>query len=501
MDPNELNQFRSYILQKYPNLSKGNMEGLNQFVGGQQTQELGRQGVLDIGEIAKTEPGIALQLSTEGIKNKPDETEAKRLRAKTDAERILTELENNYFGANNNEGLAYGRLRGIGETLKARAGENADLNTYIGLRESLRPTFARAAGDVGNLSKSEQDRAVKTIPTALNTPEEAAKFFKATREKFGLPERNLTNISSNLPSQQPQQISPEGQTMGQPQQEDQGLIPQLKSRVLSGLFPGLYAARIPGLNSVLAPRGKELLENVESGQQVSPDQMLGVGGEYLSNALPFAGLGSLPVRMGLGGLIRGGTTPGAEPEERVKSGLLQGAIGTGLGFLGRGAEKLGGLRPTATGTKIREQAVKEAVGKVSGKDIIADMKSWVDLTKQAYPGKEKSIERIFNSIKTQYKGTIDPQKGLELFKAAKSGFTKAGQAKTVLDESAGKALRASLKARLEPIAPGFTKGTELVQKGLARGKTLGNLLKYGVAPTILSAGIYKGIGSLGDSDY
>ena len=172
-------------------------EILDYLEGTQKLETFGQPEVPDpVEELKKIEAQAQLErISTGEISAGLSEDEAKKARAKTDAERILTQLEDAYFGGNNGQGLAYGRKEGIKQFVAAKAGKNADLNVYLGLRESLRPTFARAAGDVGNLSKSEQDRAVKTIPTALNTPEEAAKFFKATREKFGLPERNLTNIS------------------------------------------------------------------------------------------------------------------------------------------------------------------------------------------------------------------------------------------------------------------------------------------------------------------
>lgn len=56
--------FRSAALKQYPNSAKQ----VNDFITRKQREELTRQGGLDIGEVAKTDPGAALRLMQEGIK-------------------------------------------------------------------------------------------------------------------------------------------------------------------------------------------------------------------------------------------------------------------------------------------------------------------------------------------------------------------------------------------------------------------------------------------------
>ena len=147
--PEELAQYNPSLLEDY-----------NKFVGEKKTLEAGAQGL--------------------------SEEEKKKLRAKGDADRILSQLEDLYFDSNSGKGLAYGRVGGILEYGKAAAGYNPDLNTYLTQLESNKPTFAKAAGDTGNFSKSEQESAIKQFPTPFSTKTEAKKYFAATRNKFGL---------------------------------------------------------------------------------------------------------------------------------------------------------------------------------------------------------------------------------------------------------------------------------------------------------------------------
>ena len=71
--------FRAAALKRFPR----NIKEINTFIEGKQREELGRRGVLDVEDIAKTDPGSALRLSQEGIKSKVEEgtgVEFKKLR-------------------------------------------------------------------------------------------------------------------------------------------------------------------------------------------------------------------------------------------------------------------------------------------------------------------------------------------------------------------------------------------------------------------------------------
>ena len=109
--------------------------------------------------------------------------EAKKQRQRESAGRILDLMEKQYFEGQ----LAGGRLGGGIGTLGKIAGINPKLNTYLNTREQVKPTLARAIGEVGNLAQNEQINAVKNLPTAFSTLEEAKQGFAAARVILGLP--------------------------------------------------------------------------------------------------------------------------------------------------------------------------------------------------------------------------------------------------------------------------------------------------------------------------
>jgi hypothetical protein len=324
------------------------------------------------------------------------ENEKKKLGARSDAERVLNQLEDAYLGANEGQGLAYGRLEGAKQKIAALAGQNAQLSTYDGLRESLRPMFARAAGDVGNLSEKEQQAAVKNLPTGLSTPEEAILFFEGMRGKFGLPERDLREEYPTFASQidedtlktiQPQmgsvlsgkkkevslpkqkEVKVLQQTPQQPQQQEGDILSQILSQAGSTLGPqGVNALDVPVIGDALFGRAKDLRGKLKGGQQVSPDDFLGAGGEYARNVGYGVG-GFLP--MLLGGAASGATTPGASVDERLQSGATEGALGGLLGGSGKLLPKI--IHPRSTAATAKAQAAAEATTKNIKFSITKDM--------------------------------------------------------------------------------------------------------------------------------
>ncbi len=122
--------------------------------------------------------------------------EKKRRTALGDAERILEELEDQFFGigAHADEGgvLAYGRIPGAIETGQAILSEEANprLKAYLAMRDSIKPRFAKALGDTGNFSEAEQKSAVKDIPTGTAGMEEALRYFSGKRTALGISQRD-----------------------------------------------------------------------------------------------------------------------------------------------------------------------------------------------------------------------------------------------------------------------------------------------------------------------
>lgn len=157
------------------------------------------------------------QLKAVGAIQEPSASEQEGKVSKQEADRIVADLEDRYFGSPNGP-LAYGRTEGASQRIQAMVGNNPSLADYLAYRGSVGAKFAKAMGDVGNISQVEQENAIKNIPTGFNTPEEAVLFFKSVRSKMGLPERNLNAEFKglNLPDVKP--VS-DLTKLGRPQQE------------------------------------------------------------------------------------------------------------------------------------------------------------------------------------------------------------------------------------------------------------------------------------------
>jgi hypothetical protein len=171
----------------------------------------------------------------------PD-AEQKKIDAKANALRIISQAEDLYFGGNGAAGdLSQGRFTGTLANIGAAAGFNSPLSTYNDMIQTVRPTFARAAGDSGNFSKSEQESAIKLFPKATATPDEAQKKFNAMRKKFDLPVRDFSQIAG----------APVGEGLV-------GLGQQMATRAqtASPLENAAYAA-IPALNIYDPTKGAE----------------------------------------------------------------------------------------------------------------------------------------------------------------------------------------------------------------------------------------------------
>lgn len=171
--------------------------------------ELNKRNTLDLiqsgavpltSDYALAHPTVAKQALDSGakIEVKKSADEEKKLSSKKNAENVVNQLEDLYFGklGDNKDDLSYGRLGGILPSIGAAAGMNVPLTTYRSTRESVKPTLARAAGDVGALSEQEQLAAVKQLPTEYSTQAEAMAGFKALRQRLGLSSRDLTKAAS-----------------------------------------------------------------------------------------------------------------------------------------------------------------------------------------------------------------------------------------------------------------------------------------------------------------
>lgn len=125
------------------------------------------------------------------------DTDQKKADAQAKAERIITQAENLYFGGAGAKGdLASGRYGSVLQRVLGAVGQNTPLNTYRGFLDTSRPDLVKAAGDVGNFSETEQQKATALFPGVTSTPEEALSKFANIRKRFNLPERDLSPIAA-----------------------------------------------------------------------------------------------------------------------------------------------------------------------------------------------------------------------------------------------------------------------------------------------------------------
>lgn len=321
---------------------------------------LAQEGVLDVGELAKSSPILAEKLIKQGVKPqvKLTDDEKKKVAAKENADRVLSQLENLYFKGGQTKGLAAGRTGGTKEKIKEKLGKNEQLRTYSAAKLSSRPGLARSLGEVGPLTEAEQEAAIKLLPSEYSTPEEAFVGFRELRSKLGLGEsKRLKQIEANFKGGKPTSQAP----------QRQGISTNPITDKLAGIgeFEANAGKKALGF---LFPRTKQLAQDTIQGQMAPPQsgrQLFGSGNpltdlitgqgqarrvapataELATAALPLTRLGLLK-----GGALAGGatgaTTPDASLQERLqKTGT--GAVGGALlgGILkggGKVSEAIGG---------------------------------------------------------------------------------------------------------------------------------------------------------------
>ena len=121
----------------------------------------------------------------------PSADDLKKQSAKQLALQNITQLEDLYFSNKLYKGPGLSGI--ITDFLGPKLQPGGGYGMYKNTVESMKPTFARAAGDVGNLSKAEQEAAAKNFPTARYTRAQAIQRFNEARERFGLPIADYSN--------------------------------------------------------------------------------------------------------------------------------------------------------------------------------------------------------------------------------------------------------------------------------------------------------------------
>jgi len=407
----------------------------------------------------------------------PSEAMEKRERGLTDADRIVSLLEDKYFQGNQGKSIGYGKGGGISKSLELTTAfgeeispELEDISSYRALRDSARPAFARAMGDVGNLSEPEQQAAIKNIPDIFQTKGQALQYFKDVRQKLGLPERDLdkkapvteqVSVPTGLDVTKPEFTKPE---------EQPGFLQRFLQRGQEG------AKRVTTdigeanwLGKMLFPRASEVQSKQARGEKVGLGERLGVAGETAFNVLPFAGPGGIATRLAVGGAAKGLTTPGADIEERFK----QGGINAITGFLGGKALNVVGklVRPYANQEKVLQ---KIAETKFQGKPIRDAVRTFI----KENPESAAWGKKVLAGIKDEYNptGLVDK---LKIWNKAYTGAGKIGASeRAAVYDIASKAAREQIKS----LTPALTAARKFIGINERTKRLGGKYLPWLVAP-------------------
>ena len=200
MDPSGIGRKLKELYPQYANVDEVMLgqKYMQKYGGAVSGVQSGQIKITDIPEAQRVGVSVGLQ----GVGYEPPEKntktadQIKKENALATSDRIITQLEDLYFGTQGEKGdLSKGRLGGLLAIGSEKVGMNEALRTYKTTKASIRPMLVRAMGDVGALSEAEQRAAVKQLPTEFSTPEEALKAFSAMRQKLGLQQRDVSQIA------------------------------------------------------------------------------------------------------------------------------------------------------------------------------------------------------------------------------------------------------------------------------------------------------------------
>lgn len=376
----------------------------------------------------------------EGLYPKQTDKEKEKAGAEEDFERITKLLENQYFGLESGEKeIGRGRLGGLLSKGKAAIGLDPRLRNYEALVQSVRPTLAKAAGDVGNLALQEQIAAGKLLPTAFSTPEESRGGFEILRERFGaqpregIPQRtSLQNLLEAIPA-----------------------ITGTAGSIGGGILGGVAGSVVPGAGTL----GGAALGGGAGGA-------IGGGAGYALQDL----LAEI-----LGEEKQSSKGSGQKLREAVGTSLEQGATGAVEGGVGYGIGKLGSaLNPMAKGNTVRSKAISSSTGgkvKVKGKTLARAVEDWADDAVDAYPNQSQKIKDYVESSRKQwYDKEFTPEQAQKIFER-NSGYTSSGKKAKGLIADYQRAVREAVREPLDEITGGeFGRGTSLMAQGYERSR-------------------------------
>jgi len=195
-------KFRAFAMSKYPNMTSKQKAQLDEFIKRRSTEDLARNGVLDIKDVATTYPDIAAKLSQEGIKPQEKQTaeQQNKQAKKGDVAKSIGLLEEQ-LGRVEGRGLVGG---GIASLLGNLTKGSIDTNAYAfnQTRNALIGPLARAiSGEVGTLNEGDITRAEGLLPRLGEDPEVSKQKIENIRSILSGEEPKNVIKSRSLPEQ------------------------------------------------------------------------------------------------------------------------------------------------------------------------------------------------------------------------------------------------------------------------------------------------------------
>lgn len=468
-------------------------EDVDKFIKQKQAEQaqlqLTQQGVLDVGELAKSNPQLALQATKQGAKPAPSkETEAQKTKSS----------------------LATSGLKSLGKVEQfLEKDPNLPVKQLIPGKLASRSFDSALFGAVDTLLRirtgatapEEEIRRYMSAygPQAGDSPEDVA--FKINQLKTALVSEG--GLSDKMPAEASatsQQFPPESIVNTQPQvspavqraqQNVQAMQQQQMNpieRLLNPVAQGPVGAGAEALLGLLTPSYKKALQQSAQGKDVSLGQGIAAGGELAASALPFANIGKLGLaaKGGLAGVTRGATQEneslGGRLMETGKEGLTGLFLGGIPGALGKGAgavksnfsfKGIGAKRDAAV------QAAKEVT--VSGDDLVKAANEYLEND----PLAKGVANKILPSIEGKQITLPNLMKKIDVWNDA---YTQAGKVGKSAEAGLNNVLARKAKDLVSKAAPKVTEAN----KAFSRRYEVGKYAKKAAGAGILGGAGYSG---------
>src|SRR5690606_8331525 len=159
MDENKIKKFRELALQQGYKASE-----IDKLITAKRdeaaTLDLVQKGVIDVADVAKDNPQLAIKATESGVKAKLSAEEQKRAEAAGSVMNLIDTLEENYqeSGAGSTNLGVLSRLFGLGTDVSGKLGANTEANVFQKQREGFIATLKGLTGDTGVMTEQDAKR-------------------------------------------------------------------------------------------------------------------------------------------------------------------------------------------------------------------------------------------------------------------------------------------------------------------------------------------------------